>query len=220
MTSYLSKIHLMNLCLVEGKKLQDIQETMFAIMETNHGRGEVSSFPKLFESWMMDRVTNDFMLKIMLRDIRACKGISKSMTALLIDLVKVLFSPAEFATVMEEFSGASLLPLLPPGYPIYLMSNYNGPAFAEIAKKFPDLMSVFTDVLVSGREGMMKPQKEIYELAMKRWNISDPSTVLYIDDEIENIHVARELGFETVHYTGFDAALVTIRGIVARHSDK
>jgi FMN phosphatase YigB (HAD superfamily) len=41
----------------------------------------------------------------------------------------------------------------------------------------------FRDVMVSGKEGLMKPQKDIYSLAIDRWNITDPKSVLYIDDE-------------------------------------
>lgn len=183
-------------------------------MEANHGKGKFSTFPLLFEEWMLDEKENEEMLKIVSRDVSMCTTISPHMKTLLHDLVKVMFDTVAFAETMELHSGYKLLQTVPQDIPVYLMSNYNGPAFNEISRKYPDLMKSFTDVIVSGKEGLMKPQKEIYELATTRWNLQDPSSVLYIDDDPQNIQRAKEIGFQTVLYTTYDSALVSLKGII------
>lgn len=45
---------------------------------------------------------------------------------------------------------------------------------------------------------MKKPDKEIYKLLLNRYQLQAESSV-FIDDNAENIKVAQELGFGTVH---------------------
>ena len=45
---------------------------------------------------------------------------------------------------------------------------------------------------------MIKPDKEIYNLSISRFNLI-PKETLFIDDKIENIKTAQRLGFKTIH---------------------
>ena len=45
---------------------------------------------------------------------------------------------------------------------------------------------------------MVKPDKEIYLLAIKKFKL-DPNQTVFIDDKIENINAAKNLGFKTIH---------------------
>lgn len=214
MISHMSKYDLFYLYFIEGQKLSDIQYTLFSIMETKHGKGDYSTFPKLFEEWMLDKRENEEMYRIVSRDIRNCTTISKHMKTLLNDLILIMFDPVKFAETMEIHSGKYLLDMIPGHIPIYLMSNYNGPAFVEVGKRYPGLMHKFQDVIVSGKENTMKPQREIFELAQCRWNLHDNSKVLFIDDDVQNIYIAKQMGFETILYTTFESALVLFDSII------
>jgi len=213
MASRFSKSSLLFYCM-ERRKLSDLQYTLFSIMEANHGKGIHTTFPLLFEKWMLDEKSNGELLRITLRDIENCKEVSKHVKTLLNDLVTVMFDPVQFAEVMNLHAGSTLVSMF-PGKRKYLMSNYNGVAYNYVAKKYPELMGQFSDVLVSGKEKMMKPQREIYELAIARWNL-EPGEVLYIDDDIANVQIAKELGFETVHFTTFESAKMSIQGLMIR----
>ncbi|HEX3364014.1 HAD family phosphatase [Phenylobacterium sp.] len=54
--------------------------------------------------------------------------------------------------------------------------------------------------IVSGREGMMKPDAAIFRLTCARFGFS-PEEALFVDDSATNIAAARALGFQTHHFT-------------------
>ena len=45
---------------------------------------------------------------------------------------------------------------------------------------------------------MIKPNKEIFELAINRFNLI-PNKTVFIDDNLDNIKAARELNFRIIH---------------------
>ena len=56
----------------------------------------------------------------------------------------------------------------------------------------------FDGLLISGEEKMVKPNKEIFELAIDRFNLVPDNTV-FIDDNLDNINAAKKLNFRTIH---------------------
>jgi HAD superfamily hydrolase (TIGR01509 family) len=62
---------------------------------------------------------------------------------------------------------------------------------------YPFLQS-FNGLLISGEDNMMKPNAEIYELAIARFNLIPQETV-FIDDKLENIEAAKKLKLKTIH---------------------
>jgi len=213
----LSKYNLAHYWLVENKKLTDLQNILFSIMEKNHGEGKHSIYPALFEDWLLSRKTNETISRIVTRDINNSNTVSYHTKKLLLSLTKIMFDPVKFAEMMDEHSGGvALLKMMPPDVPLYLISNYDSQAFDKVRNRFPDTLRRFRDFLISGKENLMKPEKNIYDLAMKRWGITDPSRVLYIDDERDNVQMAKSLGFETVLFTDFESAILSIKGIIQR----
>jgi 2-haloacid dehalogenase/putative hydrolase of the HAD superfamily len=55
-------------------------------------------------------------------------------------------------------------------------------------------------VIASGREGVMKPQPEIFRLACDRFGYV-PADFLFVDDGVHNVEAARALGFDVHHFT-------------------
>lgn len=45
---------------------------------------------------------------------------------------------------------------------------------------------------------MVKPEKEIFHLMLKRYHL-EVSSCLFIDDSLKNIDAAKKLGFSTIH---------------------
>lgn len=69
---------------------------------------------------------------------------------------------------------------------------------------FPQL---FDAIVISGEEGMRKPDRAIYELAVERMALP-ASAIVFVDDLAGNLKPARDLGMATVHHSS-GAATVT-----------
>lgn len=88
------------------------------------------------------------------------------------------------------------------GVPIFGITNF-GHEFWEAFRPTQPIFDLFTDIVVSGTEKMVKPDAQIYQLALHRFGLSDGEG-LFIDDRIENIDAAMVNGFVGHHFT--DAA--------------
>ena len=71
------------------------------------------------------------------------------------------------------------------GFKLYYLSNY-GEYLFEKTKYELDFLQKFDGGIISYREKLMKPQKEIYNLLMTRYNIK-PNDAWFIDDRPENV---------------------------------
>jgi 2-haloacid dehalogenase len=58
----------------------------------------------------------------------------------------------------------------------------------------------FKGILVSGKEGLAKPDPVIYRLLFERFQIN-PAEALFIDDNLRNIEASIQSGMEAKHFT-------------------
>ncbi|NTW09258.1 MAG: HAD family phosphatase [Anaerolineaceae bacterium] len=84
------------------------------------------------------------------------------------------------------------------GWPLYLLSNFSAEKFPIMRRKY-DFIQLFDDLIISGEHKLTKPDPAFYRLALQRIHRS-AAECLFIDDSLENIHAARELGFHTHHF--------------------
>ena len=89
------------------------------------------------------------------------------------------------------------------GFKLYYLSNY-GEYLFEKTKYELDFLRKFDGGIISYREKLMKPQKEIYNLLMTRYNIK-PNDAWFIDDRPENVEAANAVG---MHGIVFDSHTV------------
>jgi len=82
-------------------------------------------------------------------------------------------------------------------YLCYVLSNWSSETFTGMIDDYP-FLKLFDGMIISGDEKLVKPQKEIYELAISRFNLI-PNNTVFIDDKFENIQAAKELNFKTIH---------------------
>ena len=85
------------------------------------------------------------------------------------------------------------------GTPLYAITNWNGTKFRETRTRFA-FLDHFRDIVVSGDEGMLKPDPEIYHLLIER-NGLDASSCLFIDDSLKNVTGAEAVGMKAHHFT-------------------
>ena len=102
------------------------------------------------------------------------------------------------------------------GIPLFAITNFG----AEFWDGFAPLQPVFDrfrDIVVSGKERLVKPDPAIYDLATRRFGYA-AGTMLFIDDNAANIAAAGALGWHTHHFIDAERLRtdLTERGLLAR----
>jgi len=86
------------------------------------------------------------------------------------------------------------------GTPIYALTNWNAQTWELGVAKFPFLTEVFDGIVVSGQEGVTKPDPRIFEILSSRYDL-EPSTTVFIDDSPKNVAAATALGYQAHLFT-------------------
>jgi putative hydrolase of the HAD superfamily len=89
------------------------------------------------------------------------------------------------------------------GHRMYFLSNMPAP-YADHLERHNPFIAAFDDGIYSGRVGLMKPGREIFQLATDRFRLEDAGT-LFIDDHAGNVEAARLHGWQTLQFTGAEA---------------
>lgn len=95
------------------------------------------------------------------------------------------------------------------GLPLYAFTNWPAEKFPLAREMFP-FLARFCDIVVSGEEGLSKPEPRLFTRLIARCGLV-PARTLYIDDNPINIAAARARGFLAHHFRdppGLRAALV------------
>jgi 2-haloacid dehalogenase len=82
------------------------------------------------------------------------------------------------------------------GLPCYALTNMEAETYPLRLGRFP-FLGWFDGTVVSGREGVAKPDPAIFTLLLDRFGLQ-PATTLMIDDTNENLEAASTLGMQTV----------------------
>ena len=88
------------------------------------------------------------------------------------------------------------------GLPLYVISNWSSETWHHATERF-DFLDWFDGLVISGLEGVAKPDPRIFHLACERHGIT-PERAVFVDDMAANVDSARGLGFHAIHFT--DAA--------------
>ena len=82
-------------------------------------------------------------------------------------------------------------------YLCYVLSNWSAEMFVGMHDKYP-FLNKFEDILISGNVRLIKPNPEIFKLAINRFDL-EPKKTVFIDDKLENVDAAKKLGFNILH---------------------
>lgn len=96
----------------------------------------------------------------------------------------------ETVAVVEELAGR--------GVALFALSNWGRETFARSESRLPFLRH-FDGVVISGREGVVKPDPAIFAVLCERHGV-EPATSVFVDDSRANVEAAARLGFATVHF--------------------
>jgi 2-haloacid dehalogenase len=84
------------------------------------------------------------------------------------------------------------------GVPCYALTNMESWTYPGRRERYP-FLRWFDGTVVSGREGMAKPDRRIFELLLDRFGLTAAATVM-IDDSPVNVEAARGAGMQAVHF--------------------
>ena len=100
------------------------------------------------------------------------------------------------------------------GIPTFAITNFAADTFREAQARF-SCLTAFDGVVVSGEEGLLKPDPAIYRLFLSRF-AREAKQCLFMDDSAKNVAGAAALGFATIHVTpGLDLmAAVRAHGVM------
>jgi 2-haloacid dehalogenase len=117
----------------------------------------------------------------------------------------------------EEMLGASLpgsvailAELRGAAVPVYAITNWSSDKFRLSRPRYP-FLEWFDDIVVSGDEGVAKPDPALFRVLFSRHGI-DPRRAILVDDTEPNIRAAIALGMTALHFR--DAA--TLRADLVR----
>jgi len=92
-----------------------------------------------------------------------------------------------------------VLEMLRPKYTLFGLTNWSAETITIAYNKY-DFFKHFDGIVVSGDENIVKPDPKLYQVLLNRYNLKANES-LFIDDNLKNIEIAREMGFHTIHFT-------------------
>ncbi len=126
-----------------------------------------------------------------------------------------------------EMVGAPLEPLLPPEFALFrrdpfalegidremveLIKSLSGrltlalcsnafPSLLDRLRGVPEIMGLFSVVVISALVGLRKPDERIFRLVSRKIGLP-PDRILFVDDKVRNLRAAEAVGMATCHHT-------------------
>lgn len=109
---------------------------------------------------------------------------------------------AESLVAAIEDSVQILRELHAAGIPLYGLTNWSGELFPVALDRF-DFLALFEDIIVSGDEGVAKPDPAIFDVLRERIGPSGHvlDRCVFIDDVAANIEAAGKAGLDAILFT-------------------
>lgn len=107
-------------------------------------------------------------------------------------------------TGMVPGTGAIMAELQQAGIRLVALTNWSADLFRPTRRRF-GLLNRFAGIVVSGEEGIAKPDPKLFKIVFDRYGI-DPAAAIFIDDNPRNCDTADGLGLEVIRFTDAEAA--------------
>lgn len=98
------------------------------------------------------------------------------------------------------------------GYQVLVLSNISDKMVRENPEAM-NFMEVVDGGILSYKEQVVKPGREIYERLLAMYDLKAEECV-FLDDTKKNIDTAAELGFATVLFAGYEQAKEALEGLI------
>lgn len=99
------------------------------------------------------------------------------------------------------------------GYKVYLLSNYSKELYQQTREVQLDFEKEVDGAVFSYQVGAIKPEKEIYQALLDRYDLKGEECV-FIDDRQENLEAAEAFGMKGVLFHDFEQARDDLNAIL------
>lgn len=97
------------------------------------------------------------------------------------------------------------------GYKLYCITNFTPAGYYQCYDKI-SFIERFDGCVLSFKEGVVKPERKIYEILLERYNIKAEECV-FIDDTPANVDSAKELGMYGIEFIDYDDAVEKMKAL-------
>ena len=102
---------------------------------------------------------------------------------------------------------------LKPKYKIALLSNSG---IGQVGSKIPkSILDIFDELILSGEEGVIKPDPAIYQIALDKLNVN-ASEAVFVDDIDRFVSAAEDCGIKSILYQDFTSFRQQIEDVISR----
>lgn len=99
-------------------------------------------------------------------------------------------------------TAAVVAELADAGVPLLGLTNWSAETFVHALPAAPAI-AYLEGIVVSGVEGVVKPQPEIFRILLERYAL-DPARTVFVDDSAANVAGAAAAGITALRFTGAD----------------
>jgi 2-haloacid dehalogenase len=89
------------------------------------------------------------------------------------------------------------------GVRLLALTNWSAETYPYAVATF-EFLALFEDVVVSGVEGVAKPDAAVFQLLLERYRLN-PAATVFVDDSLVNVAAAAAAGMRGVLFRGADA---------------
>ena len=117
--------------------------------------------------------------------------------------IKKIYRHADKFITRFDYTISWIHELKERGYKVYVLSNWSEIAYEANKDNHLKFLEEMDGGILSFREGMIKPNKEIYQLLCDRYEI-EPSKAVFLDDNLANVEAARAFGMKAIHFKSYE----------------
>ena len=110
------------------------------------------------------------------------------------------------------YSVAWIKELKQRGYRVYILSNYAEVTYEQTKEKM-EFLPYVDGAVFSFQCKWIKPEREIYEELCRKYSI-EPRESVFLDDRLDNIEQARNLGFFGIQFESYEQAVRELEPIL------
>ena len=88
------------------------------------------------------------------------------------------------------------------GVRLFALSNWHRETFSRVRHRFTEL-DLFENIVLSGDHGCIKPNKAIYDIALRCFG-EEAEHLVFVDDSRRNVEGAAQVGLPALLFTGAD----------------
>ena len=117
--------------------------------------------------------------------------------------ISYIFEYPQQMVMMYDYAIPWIQELKSRGYRVYALSNWSKPTYEACIDNQLRFLKEMDGEIISFREHLLKPEREIYELICDRYKIN-PSEAVFLDDNLANVTAAREFGLNAIHFQNYE----------------